>query len=132
MNKYFIVILLFSILTNLYSHGEKSDEKAIYQNKTFFIEDDDFTEIVIEMTNWDFSMDKIELVKGKNYRLTFITKEGHHGIHIPDFEYKSLNLKLNESISFDIHVDKEEEFRFFCYIPCGKGHRDMIGYIRVK
>lgn len=132
MNKFILVLLLFSIFSNLYSHGGKTDVKLANKNTTFFNEDDDFIEVIIEMTNWDFSIDKIELNKGSNYRLTFVTKGGHHGIKIPELGYKSPNLKNNESSSFDIHAELEGEFKFFCYIPCGKGHKDMVGTILIK
>lgn len=129
MNKYILLLLLLSFFTNLFSHGGNTDEKFVSKNQTFFNEDDNFKEIVIEMTNWDFSIDYIELKKGKNYRLTFISKGGHHGINIPELGYRSSNLKLDESSSFDIHVDVEGEYKFFCYTPCGKGHKDMVGKI---
>lgn len=132
MKKYILVVLLLSIYVNLFSYGEKGNEKLANKERTVFTEDEEFTEIVIEMNNWDFSIEKIELMKGKNYRLTFITKKGRHGIKIPKLGYKSPSLKLNESDSFDLHAEQEGEFKFFCYIPCGKGHKDMVGKIIIK
>lgn len=132
MKKYLLLIILLVSVTKIFSHGDNVDKVTVSKKTTYFNEDSDYTEIIIEITNWDFSTDYIELIKGKNYRLTFITKEGHHGIRIPELGFKTPNLKLNESSSFDLHVDIEGEYKFYCYIPCGKGHKDMVGKIIIK
>lgn len=132
MKKYILLILIIVISVALFSHGDKKDKGNAEENRVIFDENDIFTEIIIEMTNWDFSIDNIELNKGSKYRIRFVTFEGHHGIYIPDLKFKTPDLKVNESSIIDINIETAGEYKFFCYTPCGKGHKDMVGKIIVK
>ncbi len=141
--KIIILLLLFISAVTLFSHGDEVKDEHVepkiketnielIDSNLLFSDKDEFEEIVIEMDNWSFSIDKINLQAGKNYRLTFITTKGHHGVMIPDLEYKSGNLKVGESISFDIKNISKGKFDFYCNIPCGSGHKKMKGLIQAK
>ncbi|MGL1893483.1 MAG: cupredoxin domain-containing protein [Spirochaetaceae bacterium] len=146
MKKIILFIFIVLMVNNyIISHEEekeeshKEDREEDHDNDRdkrsqfiIFEENDEFSEIVIEMKNWSFSMDKIILDKDKNYRLTFITKIGHHGVAIPKLKMSSKNLTVGESISFDFKGILQGSYEFNCNIFCGSGHKKMKGVIQIK
>lgn len=130
--KYNILLLLLLVMVTVYSHDEiKKNSMELNDSTILFSDKDEFEEIAIDMDNWSFSVDNVKLNSGKNYRLTFITKEGHHGVIIPDMKYDSGKLKVGESMSFDFKNVSDGKYVFYCNIPCGLGHRKMKGLIEV-
>lgn len=134
MRKYLFYTLLLLFPLILHSHGDEKTtvKEEFVKPKKIFTEHDNFSVKIIEMDNWLFSEDIIELEKNMKYRLIFITVNGHHGVVFPDLKMQSDNIPLGETVSFDLEFNKVEEIDFYCNIPCGAGHSQMNGKIVVK
>lgn len=134
MKKYFYCFLLLFLPLLLNAH---SDEKTVKTEefsvpKKIFTSKDDFIVKIIEMDNWSFNEEIIELKRNVKYRLIFITMEGHHGVVFPDLKMESENITLGESVIFDFEFNDTGEFDYYCNILCGSGHSQMNGKIIVR
>ncbi|AQS55741.1 cupredoxin domain-containing protein [Novibacillus thermophilus] len=79
----------------------------------------------ISATNWSFNQETFEVPAGET-TISFTSKEGVHGISIPDL---GVDLTDGESATVDLEPG---EYPFSCNIACGQGHADMQAKIVVK
>ncbi len=88
---------------------------------------------VIEMsvTDWSFSPSSVTLKKGEKVTIRLKDVDGTHSLGIPDL---GINVAINPGETKDIEIptDKTGAFTFRCLIPCGPGHRDMVGTIVIE
>lgn len=91
-----------------------------------------FKEITIEMQNWDISMSPATLKKGDTVKLMVKVKNGRHGLSMPAFDVKTGELGAGEEEAITFVADKAGSFDYFCYVPCGQGHKDMRGKLVVE
>jgi cytochrome c oxidase subunit 2 len=88
---------------------------------------------VIQMTvkNFAFEPSNIQLSKGDKVKLVMNVESGNHGIAIPGFNIEqSLPQGTTQTVEFT--ADQTGSFNFFCNVPCGPGHKEMIGSIIVS
>ena len=88
---------------------------------------------VIEMTStdWSFSPSTITAKKGE---VIVVRLTNNQGIHSFGSKELGFNVSINPGETKDIVIptDKEGTFSFRCLIPCGPGHRDMVGTIVIE
>lgn len=88
---------------------------------------------VIEMTvqNFAFVPSTINVKKGEKLTIRVRGDSGIHSFGSPDL---GLNVRVEEGQTVDIVIptDTVGSFSFLCMIPCGPGHRDMVGTIIVS
>ncbi|MDB4866548.1 MAG: cytochrome oxidase subunit [Cohnella sp.] len=84
-------------------------------------------EIKITATNFEYDQREVHVKKGEKIKLTFESKEGAHGLAIPD-----LNIDLKKSGSVEFTAEKQGEFPMACSVMCGAGHTKMTGKIIVE
>lgn len=83
-------------------------------------------EVVVSMSNWEFSPNVIEVKKGTTIKLTAENVEGFHGIAIPEY---GVEVKGGETVEFV--AEEAGEFAFACNVLCGTGHANMTGKLVV-
>lgn len=88
-------------------------------------------EFTIEAVMWDFSPKTITVNKGDTVRITLVNKDVSHGIGIREFNF-SLKGDAGETKTGEFVASKEGNYKFFCNIFCGEGHREMTGTLEVK
>ncbi len=88
-------------------------------------------EFNLSAKNWQFDPSTITVNQGDKVRLIITSVDVAHSFMLKDF---NLNVKLEpkETQTVEFIADKTGSFQFRCGIPCGDGHRDMIGTFIVK
>jgi plastocyanin len=96
--------------------------------------------IVAEKNEWEFSPSAIEVKKGDRVFLEIVNEDDYeHGLAIDGYDVSQL-LPANKTSNIEFVADKEGEFTFRCFIPCGdgdtphghRGHREMTGTFIVR
>lgn len=82
-------------------------------------------EIDIKAFQFGYNPDTITVNKGEKIKLIIDNTDVPHGIRIPE-----LGLSGKDEIEFT--ADKAGEFTWYCLIPCGQGHTQMIGKLIIK
>lgn len=88
---------------------------------------------IINMTveSFKFTPDVLTLTRGENVTIHLTNVSGIHS-------FKSDNLGIDvpvpegSSVDITIPTDRAGTFEFHCGIPCGDGHRDMVGQISIR
>lgn len=88
---------------------------------------------VIDITtrNWEFSPANMSVKKGEKITIQLHGESGIHGFAVPDLGINQ-PVRPGETIAVQLPTDTPGTYRFFCSIPCGKGHIDMKGTIVVE
>ena len=89
-------------------------------------------EIHIQMSNWNFVQDPVTIQKGDQVRLLVTSKEGTHGIMIPDLELSTDKIAPGEEQTLEFVAQEAGTFQYYCNVPCGPGHRSMRGQLMVE
>lgn len=109
-----------SLLTIVPPEGAGNQEaEATEQDDTANIQTNQNVDVVA--TNFTFNEDKFYVKAGEEVTLTLTSKEGAHGITIPD-----LDVAINEpngTVTFT--PEKPGEYPMACSVYCGAGHGDM-------
>lgn len=88
---------------------------------------------IIEMTveDWKFSNTAITAKKGENVVIRLTNTSGEHSFTSRDL---GVDVAINAGETKDIPLPTENAgtFSFRCAIPCGPGHRDMVGQIVIE
>lgn len=125
-------LVIISILYSfpLYGHGGGYSDIET-RDINLFGNDPDIVLTEISMKNWNFSPRNIVLRKNQKNRLVFLIESGHHGVSIPGLKLQTGNLDHGEFVIWDIKDPAPGEYIFYCNIPCGEGHSQMQGKIRI-
>jgi cytochrome c oxidase subunit II len=91
----------------------------------------DTTVITVTATNFAFTPNMIRVKKGEKVQLNFAGAEGYHGVAIKDLGI-NVSFAAGETKTINLPTDKAGTFAFRCSVPCGPGHRDMIGTIIIE
>ena len=89
-------------------------------------------EIHIQMSNWNFVQDPVMIKKGDQVRLLVTSKEGTHGIMIPDLGLSTDRIAPGEEQTLEFVAQEAGTFQYYCNVPCGPGHRSMRGQLVVE
>lgn len=88
---------------------------------------------IIEMkaSDWEFSPSAITAKKGEKLIVRVTGVEGQHSFAIADL---GINVAVapGEVKDIEIPTDKAGTFEFRCRIPCGPGHKDMMGSLVIS
>lgn len=87
--------------------------------------------ISMELTEFAFNPDVIEVNQGDVIQLTLTSKDTEHGFSIDEYDV-NVAVKGGETQTVTIQADKKGTFEFYCSVPCGSGHKDMKGKLIVK
>ncbi len=87
--------------------------------------------IEVKADNWNFSPNAITVKKGENVVLRFTGVSGAHSIVAPTLGIKQ-NVLPGDTIEVALTTETIGTHKFWCGIPCGEGHRDMIGTITIQ
>lgn len=88
-------------------------------------------EFVITAKNFDFNPSAITVNKGDRVRFKITSIDINHGFAIDEFNINE-RLKPGKEVVIEFIADKVGEFRFYCSVFCGSGHREMDGTLIVK
>ncbi len=88
-------------------------------------EDNGIREISVNAFRFEYDPDTIYIKKGEAVRIEINNLDMVHGISIPDMDIRGYN-------SVEFTAEKEGEFDWYCYNPCGEGHGRMRGKIIVE
>ena len=88
-------------------------------------------EIRIEAFKWGFEPSRITVPVETRVRLIATSREGEHGISIPEFDVTTGTFGPGETKTVEFIADKTGTFSFRCNVYCGEGHREMTGTIVV-
>lgn len=89
-------------------------------------------DITMDVHEYAFAPSAITVKQGVPVKIT-ITNTGQrtHGFGLPDFNVNQIvDPGMTETFTFT--PDKTGTFRFFCSVPCGPGHSDMVGTLIVQ
>lgn len=85
----------------------------------------------VEVDNWYFQPEVIEVSLGDTVVLNFNTIDGVHGFALPEFNVNQ-RLSPGKAAQVTFVAEKKGEFTFFCNVVCGSGHSKMRGKLSVK
>lgn len=87
--------------------------------------------IDVSADNWSFTPATIEAKKGEK---VIIRLTGVNGTHSFRADGLGITQPVNagETVEFTLPTDAAGTFEFRCGIPCGEGHRDMVGTITIS
>lgn len=88
-------------------------------------------EFNIEAFQFSFEPSVVEVNLGDKVKITATSRDVPHGLTIDEF---GVNLYLDglRSKTAEFIADKRGEFKFYCSVPCGKGHSSMRGKFIVR
>ena len=89
-------------------------------------------ELVIDSHNWDFTQSDVTINKGDRVRVKVTSSSGVHGVAIPAFGVATGAVGPGQEEVIEFTADKSGSFDYFCNVPCGQGHRDMVRQIVVE
>jgi plastocyanin len=87
--------------------------------------------IKISAKNWAFNPTSITVKQGEDVLLEITSIEGDHGFAVPDLKI-SVPLPEGEVVRVKLPTTTVGTFSFICSIPCGEGHKGMVGTITVE
>ena len=85
----------------------------------------------VEVGNWYFKPEVIEVSLGDTVVLNFDTIDGVHGFALSDFNVNQ-RLSSGKAVQVTFVAEKKGEFTFFCNVVCGSGHSKMRGKLIVN
>ncbi len=104
---------------------------AMMQNDDAAMMKSDTKVVNVTATNFAFTPNMIRVKKGEKVQLNFASAEGSHGVAIKDLGI-NVSFAAGQTKSIDLPTDQAGTFAFKCSVPCGSGHKDMIGTIVVE
>jgi cytochrome c oxidase subunit 2 len=69
--------------------------------------------------------------KGENVKLVITSSDVTHGIAIPDLGVNQ-TLPVGTEVEVIFQASDPGTYWFYCSVPCGVGHTDMVGQIIVS
>lgn len=72
----------------------------------------------------------ITVNKGDTVKIHLTSSDVEHGISIPAFRASAI-IPAGKTTDMTFVADKAGIFEYRCSVPCGTGHRDMLGAIEV-
>ena len=82
-------------------------------------------------TSWAWEPSTIAVKKGKvRLHLSVPADDVTHGFSLVEFGVSQI-VKPGESVVVEFVADKAGEFTYYCFVACGKGHREMVGKLVV-
>ena len=89
------------------------------------------SEVKVSVENWAFRPSMLRFKKGQAATVTFNGVSGVHGVVVPDLGINQ-SVNLGQTVSVVIPTDRAGTFGFRCSVPCGPGHREMVGEIVIE
>jgi plastocyanin len=91
-------------------------------------------EITVRAFQFGYDPETIEVNVGDTVRISAYTSDAPHGFALPEFGFDLgiASTDPNNPDTAEFVADKAGEYRFYCSIPCGKGHKGMSGKLIVK
>ena len=66
-------------------------------------------------------------IGAKNLKLTIKSTSRRHGVAIPGLGVTTGPIQSGYESEVEFIADKAGSYDYYCNIPCGAGHREMIG-----
>lgn len=87
--------------------------------------------VPVTSANWAFTPNLITVKRGEQVTIRLSGVSGIHGFAVPGL---GINVPVSpgETVSVSVPTAAAGSYDFFCSIPCGQGHRDMVGRIVVE
>jgi heme/copper-type cytochrome/quinol oxidase subunit 2 len=87
--------------------------------------------IAVQADNWSFTPSSITATKGEDVTIAVQGVAGIHGFAVPDL---GINVTVNpgETVYMKLPTDAAGSYTFRCSIPCGPGHKEMVGTIVIE
>ncbi|NOZ81344.1 MAG: hypothetical protein GXP63_06765 [DPANN group archaeon] len=89
-------------------------------------------EVSIDAFNWGFNASQVSLKKGDRVRLTVTSSSGTHGVYFPSLGVSVSPVSPGQKKTVEFVVKESGPLRYFCNVPCGKGHSTMNGQLTVS
>ncbi len=87
--------------------------------------------IRVKAENWKFTPAVIRVKKGQKVTLALESMSGTHGFAVPTLGINAI-VALGNTTLITLPTDFAGTHSFLCSIPCGAGHKDMIGQIVIE
>ena len=130
MKKIIFILLIVLFTQSIFAHGGEITHKT--ENLIVFNENDVIITTEILVSDWVFSSPVITINPENNNRLIFVIDSGHHGIRIPRLGLETGNMETGDFVIWDLTESRGGEYTYYCNIPCGRGHKDMVGTILIN
>ncbi len=88
-------------------------------------------EFSITGKNWEWDPNTITVKKGDKVHLKLTGMDETHGFAIREYGI-NVNMPEGTTQTVDFVADKAGTFEFRCSVPCGSGHREMVGKLIVQ
>ena len=110
--------------TSVESEETEEPDAAIKSESS---EESKVVEINLTAKNFEFSPAEVQAKVGDTVRFTMSNESGLHGVALDEF-----GMDIKEGETFEFVVEKPGEYQYYCSIPCGPGHDNMIGKLVVS
>ncbi len=113
------------------SSAATSEDDAMQTSSAASVMATDKHVVSMEASNWAFTPNSVTFKKGEK---AYISLKGVNGVHSFMSADLGLNVKVSpgETVVIEIPTDKAGTFSFRCGVPCGEGHRDMVGTVVIS
>lgn len=90
-------------------------------------------DVVVDMIarNWEFEPSEIRVKSGDLVRINVRSEDVAHGLAIEGYG-QSVDFGAGGNATLQFVADRSGEFRFYCNVYCGQGHRQMAGRLIVE
>jgi len=107
--------------------------EMIIDEISYDIEDNStIKEVEIVAFNWGFDVSPVTINKGDRVRLRITSREGEHGLFIPEFNVNIKPIRPGEEQVIEFVAEDSGIFPIICNKPCGSGHRSMTDSLTIE
>jgi|SaaInlLV_10m_DNA_2_1039722.scaffolds.fasta_scaffold103379_1 cytochrome c oxidase subunit II len=101
-------------------------------NKNLEFDLENAKELTMDASNWKFEASDVTINKGDSVRLIVNGKQGNHGLAIPELGIATGRIEEGGQQVIEFVAKKSGNYKYFCNVPCGHGHRDMKGFLKIE
>lgn len=133
-NKTISFISFFILLLTVTGAGcvtEKNTKNDKTDNQKPIEYESKLMEFNVTAKKWEFAPSTLIVRQGDKVKIKITSTDVTHSFVLKDYGI-NITVKPNETKIAEFVADKYGIFNFNCGIPCGTGHKDMVGVLVVK
>lgn len=126
----FLAILLILLITTGGGCNTNKTENLPDNSKPVEYESK-LMEFNVTAQKWQFTPNTLIVRQGDKVKIKITSTDVTHSFVLKDYNI-NITIKPNESKVVEFTADRFGIFNFYCGVPCGSGHKDMVGTLVVK
>jgi len=124
-------VIILTTITGVGCATEKNTTSNTVDNQKPIEYESKLMEFDITAKKWEFTPSTLIVRQGDKVKIKITSTDVTHSFVMKDYGI-NITIKPNETKVAEFVADRYGIFNFNCGIPCGSGHKDMVGVLVVK